>query len=560
VAVVTISPPLDTARPPFRPDPAPVVADAVVIGAGPNGLVAANLMADAGWAVVVLEAADEPGGAVRSTGAIAPGHVHDLFSSFYPLAAASPIIEGLGLGEHGLRWVHAPKVLAHPTPDGPAVVLSTDLDQTVRSLDGFASGDGDAWRVLFDRWQHVAGAATDALFTPFPPVRAGARLAARLGLEGLLDLARTGVLPVRRMAEEHFRGEGGGLLLAGSALHADLMPESAASGLYGWLLASLGQQVGFPVPEGGAGRLTDALVGRLRSRGGRVVTGARVDEVVVEGGRAVGVGGPGGLRVRARRAVVADVGAPQLYLGLLDASWVPPRVLRDIARFQYDAGTMKVDWALDGAIPWLDPDVVGAGTVHLADSMDDLSRYGYELATSQVPSHPFVLLGQMTTSDPSRSPAGTESAWAYSHVPSRPRSDAGGEGIGEGWGDDDTARFVERMEARVERMAPGFRDRIVERHVMSPRRMEAADANLVGGAINGGTAQIHQQLVFRPVGGLGRPETPVSGLFLASASAHPGGGVHGAPGSNAARAALWADRRRRLVVGLRRGLAPPRGL
>jgi phytoene dehydrogenase-like protein len=317
--------------------------------------------------------------------------------------------------------------------------------------------------------------------------------------------------------------------------------------LFGWLLASLGQQVGFPVPEGGAGRLSAALVARLRRSGGRVVTGARVTSVEVEGGRAVGVATADGLAVRARRAVLADVGAPQLYLSLLDRTAVPARTLADLRRFQYDPGTVKVDWALREPIPWLDPVVARAGTVHVADSLDQLSLHGYQLATRQVPSEPFLLVGQMTTTDPTRSPAGTEVAWAYTHVPARARGDAGGEDVDSRWDAASTDRFVARMEARIERLAPGFRDRILARHVLTPPRMEALDANLVSGAINGGTAQIHQQLVFRPTVGLGRAETPIAGLFLASASAHPGGGVHGAAGSNAARAALWADRRRRVV-------------
>ncbi|WP_346742596.1 phytoene desaturase family protein [Rhabdothermincola salaria] len=522
-----------------------------MVGAGPNGLVAANLLASAGWDVVVLEAAPVPGGAVRTAEVTAPGFRNDLFSAFYPLAAASPVVGALELERHGLSWSRAPLVLAHPTPDGPTMVLSTDLDRTAASLDRFVPGDGDAWRTLYGTWSRVSGPLIDALLAPLPPVVPSARLAGRLGVHGGLDFLRDALTPVRSLARERFAGEGGALLLAGNALHADFTPETAGGGLFGWLLASLGQQLGFPVPTGGAGCFVDALVHRLRGLGGRVVTGARVDRVVVEGGRAIGVTTEQGHRVVARRAVLADVGAPSLFLDLVGADHLDDRLLRRLARFEYDHATVKVDWALDRPIPWSDPEVGGAGTVHLADSLDALSRFAYELATGQVPSRPFMLMGQMTTSDPTRSPAGTESAWAYTHVPQRVRRDAGGDGLTGSWDDHETEQMAARMERIVEEYAPGFGARVIARHVATPRSMERVDANLVGGAINGGTAQIHQQLVFRPLPGGGRASTPIKGLFLASASAHPGGGVHGAPGSNAARAALAADRRRRVLRAVR---------
>jgi phytoene dehydrogenase-like protein len=529
-----------------------LTVDAVVIGAGHNGLVAANLLADAGWDVAVLEEQPEPGGAVRSGELIEPGFRNDLFSAFYPLAAASPVIRGLELERHGLRWVRAPEVLAHPTPDGRCAVLSTDLDTTARSLDDYAAGDGDAWRRLFEVWQRVDPHRVEAIVRPFPPVLPAARMGARLGPAGALRFARQGALSARRMGQEEFTGEGGRLLLTGNALHADLTPESAGSGLYGWLLACLGQQHGFPVPRGGAGRLVDALLQRLGARG-RLHCGDRVARVVVEGGRAIGVETAAGLRVRARRAVLADVGAPALYLDLVGRDHLPPRLLDDLRRFEYDAGAFKVDWTLDGPVPWKSVEARRAGTVHIADDVDDLSRYATDLATSTLPAHPFLLVGQMTTTDPSRSPAGTETLWAYTHVPRTIRSDGGG-GI-TGWVGGGAERFAERIEERIEAYAPGFRDLIRGRHVFTPDGLHARNANLVDGAVNGGTAQLHQQLVFRPVPGLARPETVVGGLYLASASAHPGGGVHGAPGANAARAALGSDRRRRRLVAVGAGLA-----
>ncbi|MFF4656208.1 phytoene desaturase family protein [Streptomyces sp. NPDC001381] len=516
--------------------------DAVVIGAGPNGLVAANLLADAGWSVEVLEEQSEPGGAVRHDRGVDPAFVSDLFSSFYPLAAASPVLRGLGLEAHGLRWSHAPRVLAHPLTDGRCAVLDRGIDATAASLDAFAAGDGDAWRRLHGVWEQLRGDILDALFTPFPPLRATARLALRLRGAGGLRMARTLVLPVRRLGSEEFTGEGGRLLLAGNALHADLAPEAAGSGGFGWLMSMLGQTYGFPVPVGGSGALTDALVRRLRARGGVVRCERRVDRVVVRDGRAVGVRTADGDSVAARRAVLADVSVPALYGSLVGPEHLPAQLLADLERFEWDFGTFKVDWALDARVPWQAEAARRAGTVHLADGLDELTRFAAQIATGAVPDRPFALFGQMTTADPVRSPHGTESAWAYTHVPRRITSDAGDEGLTGAWNTKEQEVMADRVERQVERFAPGFRSLIRARRVLAPPTLQLLDRNLDGGAINGGTTALHQQLVFRPLPGSGRPETPVHGLFLASAGAHPGGGVHGAPGANAARAALRRNR------------------
>ncbi|MDQ1034117.1 phytoene dehydrogenase-like protein [Streptomyces sp. V3I8] len=522
--------------------------DAVVIGAGPNGLVAANLLADEGWSVEVLEEQDEPGGAVRHDHGVDPDFANDLFSSFYPLAAASPVLAGLHLERYGLHWSHAPRVLAHPLSDGRCAVLGRDLDDTAASLDVFADGDGDAWRELHRIWERLRPDLLEALFTPFPPVRSGARLALRLRTAGGLRMARSMVLPVRRLGEEEFRGEGGRLLLAGNALHADLAPEAAGSGGFGWLMSMLGQTYGFPVPVGGSGALIGALTRRLQERGGVLRCGERVSGVVVREGRAVAVRTAGGETVSARRAVLADVSAPALYGDLVDSADLPRQVLDDLRRFQWDFATFKVDWALDGSVPWQAPEAALAGTVHLADGVDELTRFAAQVAMGQVPDRPFALFGQMTTSDPTRSPEGTESAWAYTHVPHRIKGDAGDDGLTGSWDAKEQELMADRVERQVERFAPGFRSLIRSRRVLAPPTLQAMNANLHGGAINGGTTALHQQLFFRPVPGTGRPETPVKNLFLASASAHPGGGVHGAPGSNAARAAL----RKNLPAGLTR--------
>jgi phytoene dehydrogenase-like protein len=531
-----------------------VNADAVVIGSGPNGLVAASLLADAGWDVVVLEAQPTPGGAVRSAQVTAPGFVSDLFSSFYPLAVGSPVLRGLALEDHGLSWSHAPAVLAHPLLDGRTAVLSRDLERTVASVSAFDPRDGRAWRELVAHWRDLDPALVQTLMTPFPPVRAGARLARRLGVREGLRFARFGLLSVRRFAKETFHGDGAALLLAGNALHTDLGPEEPGSAVFGWLLAMLGQSVGFPVPRGGSGTLTDALTARLRAAGGRIECSTPVEEIVVREGRALGVRCADGRFVRARRAVLADVSAPALYLQLLDPDELPARLRGDLTRFDWDDATVKVDWALSGPIPWRNHEAAEAGTVHLGGGLDEVSDFAHSLALGRVPADPFLLVGQMSTADSSRSPAGTESAWAYTHVPARPRGDAAGVLQG-GWDDASVqAGFLGRMEARMEQFAPGFRDLVIGRHVAFPADLQNADANLVHGALNGGTSGLTQQLIFRPTPGLGRPETHIAGLFLASAAAHPGGGVHGACGANAARAARRAGGTGRLALAATRAL------
>lgn len=516
--------------------------DAVVIGAGPNGLVAANALADAGWDVVLVEANDEVGGAVRSAEVTAPGYVTDLFSAFYPLAAASPIIRDLHLEEHGLVWRRAPHVLAHALDDGTAALLCSRAEDTAAGLDAESPGDGDAWLELVQGWDRIRDPLLDALFTPFPPVASGARMVRRLGAADTLDFARVAITPARRLGQERFRGQGGGLLLTGNALHSDVAPDAAGSGMFGWLLCMLGQDVGFPVPEGGAGELAQALRRRAESRGVRILTGTRVTGVTTGGGRATGVRLEDGTTLRATRGILADVPATTLYRELLSGHPLPARLERDLDRFQWDNATIKVNWALDRPVPWTADAARGAGTVHLGVDQDGFVDFAADLAVGRTPERPFLLLGQMTTSDPTRSPAGTESVWAYTHVPQ-----------GADWTGQRLDEHVERMEAAVERVAPGFRASQVARHVQSPGDLEAEDANLVGGAINAGTAGLHQQLVFRPTPGLGRPETLVPGLYLAGASAHPGGGVHGACGWNAARAALGANGR--LTGGVRRALA-----
>ena len=518
------------------------MSDAVVVGAGPNGLVAANLLADADWDVVLLEANDEIGGAVRSSTEVDSSFVHDTFSSFYPLAAVSPTIKALELGRYGLEWSDAPAPVGNPLRTGGWALVHPDPSDTAAALDAHTPGDGQAWLDLYSDWKRVGPAITQALLNPFPPVRAGIDLLRHLlGPRGLRRLQLL-VGPVRSIADRRFEGEAAKLLLTTNSQHADIAPTAPGSGLMGWLLVMIAQEHGYPVPRGGAGRLSRALADRFSSRGGSIVCGARVDRIVVRDGRAVAVRTVDGDEYAAGRAVLADVSAPALYGHLIDRQDLPSHVLQRMRFFKWDPGTVKVDWALSTPIPWRDTPDLAPGTVHIADSVDDLRRWSGQLAADWIPDRPFLLMGQMTTADPSRSPAGSESAWAYTHVPHHVRGDAGGRLSGS-WEAADAETMAERIEARIEEYAPGFTDRITARRILTPLELEHRDANLVGGAVNGGTSALRQELFLRPMPGLGRAETAIKSLYLASASAHPGGGVHGACGSNAARAALLHSRR-----------------
>lgn len=508
--------------------------DALVVGSGPNGLSAAITMARSGWRVLVLEAAERAGGAVATEELTLPGFLHDTFSAVFPSGAASPVFAGMPLERHGLRWVHPRACLAHPLPDGTAAALYRDLDRTVASLEDIHAGDGERWRAFASPFVEHFDALRHTMLGGFPPVRGTLRLAAGLGPRGVLDFTRLLLMSARALGEELFEDDGTRAWLYGAAMHSDVPPVGGGSAIAAVYLNLLGHGVGWPSPEGGAGRLADALIAHLRELGGEVRTGANVTSIATEHGRTVGVELDGGERVGSR-VVVADVmpGA----LAALAGDALPARYASALRRYRVGPSTLKLDWALDGPIPWTAPQAREAGTVHLGGSAPEVLRT--TAIRDGLPERPFMLLGQQSLADPSRAPAGKHTAWAYTHGPQSLDWVA------------ERDRHVERMEAQVERFAPGFRDLILARHVLGPADLQARNANLLGGDVGGGSYTL-DQVVFRPVPSLAPYRTPVRGLYLGSAATFPGGAVHGVPGHAAARLALTEARVRRLLPGLAR--------
>jgi phytoene dehydrogenase-like protein len=494
---------------------------AVVVGAGPNGLSAAITLAEAGREVTVLEAAARAGGAVATDGLTLPGFRHDVFSAVYPASAASPVFERWPLERHGLRWVHPRACSAHPLPGGRAAVLYRDLGATAASLDALAPRDGQRWREFASPYLKHFGALRATMLGRFPPLAGSARLLAARRIGGTLEFARLLFAPASALARELFQASGSRAWLYGAAMHGDVPPDGAGSAIAAAYLNFLGHAVGWPSPEGGSARLAEALVGHLATLGGRVRTSARVTRIAVERGRVEGVEIEGGERLPAS-IVVADV-MPAALLALCGDA-LDGRYAAGLRRYRPGPATLKVDWALDGPIPWENPEVSGAGTVHVGGDEDEVLAATSHL-TGALPERPFMLLGQQSVADPTRAPAGKHTAWAYTHGP----QDAD-------WARE-TERMVEAMEAQVERFAPGFRDRILARHVLRPAELQRLDDNLIGGDVGGGSYGI-DQVIFRPVPSLSPYRTPVRGLALGSAATFPGGAVHGVPGRAAARVAL----------------------
>ncbi len=464
--------------------------DAVVVGAGPNGLAAAIELVRNGCSVAVLEANDEAGGGVRSAEVTLPGFVHDLGSAIHPLGYASPFFRELPLEKHGLEWVHPSAPLAHPFDDGTAALLERSVEDTGSWL----GPDAEAYRGLMEPivrdWEKIAGSV---LGPPRPPGHPFA-------LAGFgLHAARS----ARGLAESLFEGEKARGLFAGNAAHSFLPMEKQPSAAFGLVLGTLGHAVGWPFPRGGAQRMADALVSYLRSLGGEVYTGVRVESVE---------------QVPKTRTVLFDV-TPRQLLSIAGEHF-SGGYRRALKRYRYGPGVFKMDFALDGPVPWKAEECLRAGTVHLGGTLDEVSAGEAAVARGDHPERPFVLLAQHTLFDPSRAPEGKHTVWAYCHVPNGSDFDMSG-----------------RIEAQIERFAPGFRERILAKKSFGPADLQRQNANLVGGDINGGYMDL-RQLFTRPVARPNPYSTPAKGLYICSSSTPPGGATHGLCGYFAARSVL----------------------
>ena len=494
--------------------------DAIVIGSGPNGLTAAAHLALAGWSVLVLEAAPQIGGACRTAELTLPGYKHDVGAAFFPFGPISPAFEPLDLGQYGLAWRHGHFDSAHPGPDGRCPAIGRDLEASAPTF----GRDADTWLALARWFRGCRPELVRALLDPLVTFRSAFALSA----DDALTFAYAALNSGRSFGESRFCEEPSRRVIPGLGLHADVAPDDALGAAIGLVLGLLASDAGFPVAAGGSGAITGALRACIEAHGGEVRCGEHVDEVLVRGGRAVAVRTSSGLEVEASRAIIGDVGAAALYLKLLKPEHVPGYIKRSMRRFVQGWGSFKVDFALSGPVPWAHENARRSAVVHAGDSVDDLARFSAEIRAGGLPSNPYLVVGQQSLLDPTRAPPGHHTLYAYTHAPAF---------VPGGW-EASRERFADAIEQRLEGLAPGFRALVEGRSIASPTDLEAMNENLVGGDLGGGSAAILKQFFFRPVFPYFRYRTPVKGLYLGSSYTHPGTGVHGACGRNAAQMAI----------------------
>jgi phytoene dehydrogenase-like protein len=462
--------------------------DAVVVGSGPNGLAAAVTLARAGRRVLVVEAQDEAGGGARSANLTLPGFTHDLFSAVHPLARESEFFQSLPLEEYGLEWIHSPAAVAHPLDHGAAAILRRSVDETAAGL----GPDADTYRrrigALLADWPYFKSELLRPVRFPRHPLRL-----AKMGLPALL--------PARMLAKRVFRGEEARALFGGIAAHSSLSLDALGSSAFGLVLMLAGHNVGWPLPRGGAGAISQALMAYLQTLNGEIETGRRIESLS---------------QLPAAKAYFFDTSPGAL--ARLAGNALTPRFRSQLHRYRHAPGIFKLDWALRGPIPWANPDVAQAATVHLGGTLDEMAESERAPIRGEVREHPYMLLVQPSLFDATRAPAGHHTAWAYCHVP---------------YGS--TLDMTARMERQIERFAPGFGKLVMARHVLAPADLERRNANLAGGDISGGSVDL-LQLFLRPTARLYRTTRP--DIFLCSASTPPGSGVHGLCGYYAANEAL----------------------
>jgi phytoene dehydrogenase-like protein len=462
--------------------------DAIVVGAGPNGLAAAIELARQGKRVCVYEANETVGGSARSAALTLPGFVHDTCSAVHPLAVGSPFFKSLSLAEYGLEFIYPPAAVAHPFDDGSAILLHRSLKETASQLGDDAHSYERLLTPLVENWEILAPELLGPIHFPHHPFALS-----RFGLHAIRSASR---LLRSRFKEERTRA-----FFAGAVAHSCLSLDRLGTAAFGLVLLTLGHTGGWPVPRGGTQKISNALAAYLQSLGGEIVTGKRIESLN---------------DLAPYHCVLFDLTPRQLLQ--IAGERFSPTFKNKLTRYQYGPGVFKLDWALDGPVPWRARECTEAATVHLGGSLAEIESSEAAVWEGKCADRPFVLAAQPSLFDSSRAPEGKHTLWAYCHVPNG-----------------STIDMTERIENQIERFAPGFRSRILARSALSPAQMESLNANLVGGDINGGAATI-TQLFTRPT--FRTYSTPLKDVYICSSSTPPGGGVHGMCGYHAARTAL----------------------